>query len=240
MTARTNRSTPEGTESAWLNSFRMDSERRASNHKSPLLKTGVGSFGSETKASHSGSLVATMMSTLTDSFVSSSLTGLSFADSSKRYKRRNVSSRFRGLWTRFCRKKSEFEKNDGGRTRNSITQESKHVSGGESRARCEKFPSRGARVSVERRRTWTCWPKASRSCKNERLWSRGEALRRNVPHRRQSLRRAERALPARGVECQMKRPDRLHRQDPIHHPGIVFGDRPHLRLVSRVVQGQPA
>src|SRR5215471_21381846 len=61
-----------------------------------------------------------------------------------------------------------------------------------------------------------------------------------VPHRLQSLRRAERALPARGVEGQMKRPDRLHRQDPIHNPGIVFGDRPNLRLVSRVVQDQSA
>jgi hypothetical protein len=64
--------------------------------------------------------------------------------------------------------------------------------------------------------------------------------RRNLPHRRQSLRRAERAFPTRGVEGQMKRPDRLHRQDPIRHAGIVFGDRPHLRLVSRVVQDQSA
>src|SRR5262245_28647180 len=64
--------------------------------------------------------------------------------------------------------------------------------------------------------------------------------RRNISHRLRSLRRAERALPARGVEGQMKRPDRLHRQDPIHHAGIVFGDRPNLRLASRVVQDQSA
>src|ERR1051326_2466154 len=58
--------------------------------------------------------------------------------------------------------------------------------------------------------------------------------------RRQSLRRAEGALPARGVEGQMKRPDGFHRQDPIDHSGIVFGDRPHLRLVFRIVQDQSA
>jgi hypothetical protein len=55
-----------------------------------------------------------------------------------------------------------------------------------------------------------------------------------------SLGRVERALPARGVEGQMKRQDRLNRQDPIHHSGIVFDDRPHLRLVSRIVQDQSA
>ena len=57
---------------------------------------------------------------------------------------------------------------------------------------------------------------------------------------RRSLRCVERALPARGVEGELKRPDRFHRQDPIHDPGIVLGDRPHLRLVFRVVEDQPA
>jgi len=55
-----------------------------------------------------------------------------------------------------------------------------------------------------------------------------------------SLGRVERALPARGVEGKIKRPDPLHRQDSIHHPGIVLGDRARLRFVSRVVQDQSA